>query len=80
MRTAPAAKNIADAAATAAEAQFTVVPGEKIHAKMVHTLVREVMSLDQEIAELEALIEGRFREHPDAGVITSMPGIGDMGP
>ena len=45
---------------------------------MVHTLAREVMSLDQEIAELEALIEGRFREHPHAGVITSMPGIGDM--
>lgn len=35
------------------------------------------MSLDQEMAELEALIEGRFREHPHAKMITSMPGIGD---
>nr|WP_123980713.1 IS110 family transposase [Streptomyces sp. Ag109_O5-1] len=78
VRTANAAKSTADAAVTAAEAQFTAVPGEKTAAKMVHTLAREVMSLDQEIAELEALIEGRFREHPDAGVITSMPGIGDM--
>lgn len=78
VRTLNAAKGTADAAVTAAEAQFTVVPGEKTYAKMVHTLAREVMSLDQEIAELEALIEGRFREHPDAGVITSMPGIGDM--
>ncbi len=78
MRTLNAAKSTAEAAVTAAEAQFTVVPGEKTCAKMVYTLAREVMSLDQEIAELEALIEGRFREHPDAGVITSMPGIGDM--
>ncbi|MDU9000208.1 IS110 family transposase [Streptomyces mirabilis] len=78
VRTATAAKSTTDAAVTAAEAQFTAVPGEKTAAKMVHTLAREVMSLDQEIAELEALIEGRFREHPDAGVITSMPGIGDM--
>ncbi|TGB08370.1 IS110 family transposase [Streptomyces sp. MZ04] len=72
------AKSAADAAVTAAEAQHTVVPGEKTAAKMVHTLAREVMALDQEIAGLEALIEGRFREHPDAEVITSMPGIGAM--
>ncbi|MFD9795829.1 IS110 family transposase [Streptomyces sp. NPDC059070] len=78
VRTLALAKSAADAAVTAGEAQHTVVPGERTAAKMVHTLTREVMALDQEIAELEALIEGRFREHPDAEVITSMPGIGDM--
>ncbi|WP_344315711.1 IS110 family transposase, partial [Streptomyces rhizosphaericus] len=78
VRTLTVARNAADAAVSAGEAQHTVVPGEKTAAKMVRTLAREVMALDQEIAELEALIEGRFREHPDAGVITSMPGIGDM--
>ncbi|WP_262699516.1 MULTISPECIES: IS110 family transposase [Streptomyces] len=72
------AKGAAEAAVTAAEAQFTAVPGEKTAAKMVHTLAREVMALDQEITEIEALIEGRFREHPDAEVITSLPGIGTM--
>ncbi|MDQ8707569.1 IS110 family transposase [Streptomyces sp. LHD-70] len=77
VRTLTTAKNAADVAVTAGEAQHTVVAGEKTAAKMVHTLAREVMALDQEIAELEALIEGRFREHPDADVITSMPGIGD---
>jgi transposase len=70
------AKSAADAAVTAAEAQHTAVPGEKTSAKIVHALAREVMALDHEIAELEALIESRFREHPDATVITSMPGIG----
>ena len=78
VRTLNVAKSAADAAVTAAEAQFTVVPGEKTAAKMVHTLAREVMALDEEIAQTGALIEGRFREHPDAEVITSMPGIGDM--
>ncbi|WP_073786231.1 transposase [Streptomyces sp. CB01580] len=77
-RTLNVAKSAADAAVTAAEAQFTVIPGEKTAAKMVHTLAREVMALDEEIAQTNALIEGRFREHPDAEVITSMPGIGDM--
>ncbi|WP_152628392.1 IS110 family transposase [Streptacidiphilus neutrinimicus] len=70
------AKTTADAAVAAAEAQFTPVLGERTAAKMVHTLAREVMTFDQQIAELEALIEERFREHPDAEVITSMPGIG----
>ncbi|MFE2587300.1 IS110 family transposase [Streptomyces sp. NPDC059378] len=72
------AKNTADAAVTAAEAQLTVVPGEKTAAQMVHTLARQVITLDEEISGLNTLIEGRFREHPDAEVITSMPGIGDM--
>ncbi|GGU62697.1 hypothetical protein GCM10010259_61680 [Streptomyces daghestanicus] len=78
MRALNVAKSAADAAVTAAEAQFTVVPGGKTAAKMVHTLAREVMALDDEIVQTNALIEGRFREHPDAEVITSMPGIGDM--
>ncbi|MGY4928767.1 transposase [Streptomyces sp. 900105755] len=71
------ARNGADAAVTAAEAQFTSVAGEKTAAKIVHTLAREVMVLDEEIDQLNALIGERFREHPDAAVITSLPGIGD---
>ena len=34
------------------------------------------MTLDEEIAELDALIEARFREHPHAEVIRSLPGMG----
>ncbi|WP_329493003.1 IS110 family transposase [Kitasatospora herbaricolor] len=78
VRTVTTAKSAADAAVSAAEAQHTVVPGAKTAATMVHTLAREVMALDEEIDQLNTLIEGRFREHPDAEVITSMPGIGDM--
>lgn len=69
---------VAAAAVAAAEAQHAVVPGEKLAAAVVAKLAREVMALDEEIAETDALIEGRFREHPHAEVILSMPGIGPI--
>lgn len=72
------AQAVADAAIEAAHAQHTSIPGEKTAAAMVHTLARAVMDLDQEIAHTDALIEARFREHRDAEVITSMPGIGTL--
>lgn len=67
---------LAAMAVAAAERQHTAVVGEKAIAKMVHTLAEEVMVLNVKIAETDKLIEGRFREHELAEVITSMPGIG----
>ncbi|WP_442819059.1 IS110 family transposase [Streptomyces sp. NBC_01235] len=69
---------IAATAVEAAEAQHTAVAGEKLAATMVARLAREVMALDEEIAETDALIEGRFRDHPHAEVILSMPGLGPV--
>ncbi|MFD9006709.1 hypothetical protein ACFV0T_38185 [Streptomyces sp. NPDC059582] len=37
-----------------------------------------VIALDQEIAEADALTEGRCRDHPHAWTILSMPGIGSV--
>ncbi|MEU9305937.1 transposase, partial [Streptomyces sp. NPDC048269] len=51
-------------------------PGEKLTAQMVHTLAKEVMALNQQVAELDKLIEARFRDHHHFDVITSMPGLG----
>ncbi|WP_405961187.1 IS110 family transposase [Streptomyces sp. NBC_00024] len=70
------AETLAKAAVEAAERQHTSVAGEKVIAKMVHTLAREVMALNEKIAEIDKLIEGRFREHELAEVILSMPGMG----
>ncbi|MFF4393998.1 IS110 family transposase [Streptomyces sp. NPDC001552] len=67
---------LAAMAVAAAERQHTAVVGEKAISKMVHTLAEEVMALNVKIAETDKLIEGRFREHELAEVITSMPGIG----
>ena len=71
-----AAEALAAKAVEAAERQHTTVAGEKAIARMVHTLAEEVITLNEKIAETDKLIEGRFREHELAEVITSMPGIG----
>ncbi len=45
---------------------------------MIHTLAKEVMSLNEQIAEIDKLIPARFRDHGLADVIASMPGIGPL--
>ncbi|WP_432147153.1 IS110 family transposase [Streptomyces sp. bgisy084] len=67
---------LAKTATEAAQAQQTALPGEKLAAAMVARLAKGVMALDEEIAELDALIEAKFREHPHAEVIRSLPGMG----
>jgi transposase len=75
-RKARGAAALAKKAVKAAQAQQTALPGEKLAAAMVARLAKGVMALDEEIAELDTLIEARFREHPHAGVIRSLPGMG----
>jgi transposase len=70
------AKSLAETVVEAAERQYTSVPGEKTIAKLVHTLAEEVMALNERVAEIEKLIEGRFREHDLADIVQSVPGIG----
>ncbi|MFH8692926.1 IS110 family transposase [Streptomyces anulatus] len=69
---------IASAALEAAVGQQTSLPGEKLAAAMVARLAKGVIALDEEIGELDALIEARFREHPHAEVIRSLPGMGAL--
>lgn len=69
---------IAQAAVAAAQTQHTALPGEKLAASMVARLAKGVMALEEEIAELDALVEARFHEHPHAEVIRSLPGMGAM--
>lgn len=69
---------LAEAAVEAAERQHTAVPGEKITAQVIRTLAKEVMGLNEQIAEIDKLIAARFREHELAEVISSMPGIGPL--
>ena len=67
---------LAQTAVDAAQAQHTALPGEKLAAAMVARLAKGVIALDEEIAELDAQIETRFREHPHAQVISGLPGMG----
>jgi transposase len=67
---------LAAAAVRAAEAQTITLPGEQLAAQLVARLAEEVMALDEQIKEVDELIGDRFRRHPAATVITSLPGIG----
>jgi transposase len=70
------APSIAHAAVAAAKAQTVRLPGEEVAAGLVAQLAKEVMALDERIKHTDADIEDRFRRHPLAEVITSMPGMG----
>lgn len=70
------ASAIAAAAVSAAKAQTVKLPGEEVAATLVAELAQGVIALDDRIKTTDAAIEGRFRRHPLAEVITSMPGIG----
>ena len=72
------ARALAEAAVEAAQRQHTVIPGEKTIARLVHTLAEEVMALNGQIAEVDKLIEGRFRKHELAEIVESVPGIGTV--
>jgi transposase len=67
---------LAASAVRAAQTQSTSLPGERLAAHLVAGLAEGVMALDEQIKEIDQLIEERFRRHPSAEVITSMPGIG----
>ncbi|WP_137816980.1 IS110 family transposase [Gandjariella thermophila] len=67
---------VAQAALQAANAQHTTVTGQDLAAAMVARLAKGVMALDEEITEIDALIESRFRQHKHAPVILSLPGFG----
>lgn len=69
---------LAAKAIEAAERQQSAVAGEKAIAKMIHTLAQEVITLNEKVTEIDKLIEGRFREHELAEVISSVPGIGPI--
>jgi len=45
---------------------------------MVHTLAREVMDLNEKIAEADQAIQATFQAQPHAEIVTSMPGIGPL--
>ncbi|MEN4448867.1 IS110 family transposase [Mycobacterium sp. SM3041] len=70
------ASTIAQAAVAAAKTQTVRLPGEEVAAALVAELAQGVISLDDRITATDADIEGRFRRHPLAEVITSIPGIG----
>jgi transposase len=67
---------LADAALVAAQAQSTVVPGERVAADLVRELASEIAAGKQRLAALDADLEAALDRHPDAALIRSLPGMG----
>jgi len=69
---------VAARAVAAAQSQRITLPGQDIAASIVCELARNVLVLDQRVAELDKQIAALFAEHPQAEVIQSMPGFGPI--
>jgi transposase len=63
-------------ALAAAQAQTVALPGEPTTAALITRLAKKLLDLDREIKELDKLLAEKFRAHPSAKIIESMPGMG----
>jgi len=75
------AKGIDAMAATAVQAahqQTVALPGEATTAMLVKKLARQLLDVDREVKDTDKLITSRFRDHPQARIIESLPGMGPI--
>jgi transposase len=69
---------VAAAAVEAARSQHTIVPAQHMGEAIVAALAREILTLDKELAELDALIAEKVTEHRHTRALLSMPGFGPV--
>jgi transposase len=69
------AKTSATAVALANEQQLAL-PGEAGTAALVKRLARKLLELDRELKDIDKTITERFRAHPYARIVESLPGFG----
>jgi transposase len=69
---------MATSAMAAAAAQTVQLPGEASAAVLIAGLARQLLELDRQVKDTTRLISERFRAHPQAAVIESMPGRGPV--
>ena len=72
------AGDVATRAIAAARSQHTVVIGQQVAATVVAHLAHNVLDLDAELTDVDAMIENTFQQHRLATIITSMPGFGPL--
>jgi transposase len=69
---------VAARAVAAAQAQLIVLPGQDLAAGIIAELATNIPALDERVKSLDAQIAATFEQHPQAAVITSMPGFGPV--
>ena len=72
------AARLAHVAAAAASRQTVEISGASAAASLIARLARAVLDLDRQLADLDREVAGMFRTHPDAAIITSLTGIGEV--
>ncbi|MGW4410938.1 IS110 family transposase [Nonomuraea sp. NPDC004702] len=76
------ARKVRDAAAlagkvvAAARSQHATLPAERTAAPLAAQLAQELITLNKQLNDLDALLEDRFGRHPSAEIIRGVPGIG----
>jgi len=72
------ADQVAATALDAAQAQHTTLPGQDVAGAIIADLAAQLLAHDDRLDRLEDQIKTRFADHPQAEVITSVPGIGPI--
>jgi len=70
--------NIAARADAAARTQLVVLPGQDLATSIISELATNILALDERVKALDAQIAATFEKHPQAAIITSMPGFGPI--
>ena len=69
---------VAQAALDAAKSQHTTVPAQHLGELIVAALAQEILTLNEELAGLDARISEKVTEHRHTQVLLSMPGFGPV--
>ena len=74
----PKAAALARTALAAAEQQTVQLPAEQLTAQVIAELAGALLALRGRLKDLDATLTKRLAAHPQAGVLTSLPGIGAL--
>ena len=69
---------VAAAAIEAAKSQHTIVPAQHMGEGIVAALAKEILTLNDELADIDARISEKVTEHQHTQVLLSMPGFGPV--
>jgi hypothetical protein len=72
----PKAAMLARTALAAAEQQTVRLPAEQLTAQVSAELAGELLALCRRVKELDKLLRTRLAAHPQAAILTSLPGMG----
>lgn len=76
LKQAKRSSEIAQAALTSAATQVICVPGERVAAALVKELATEALAVHLRLKELDQQLKALLEQHPDAPLISSLPGMG----